>query len=40
MSLLDLFLFLAAVTTFYAATVALLFCPWLAKELRCRLPYV
>ena len=40
MSLLGLLLFLAAVITCYAAAVALLFCPWLAKALRCRLPFV
>lgn len=37
---LGLLLFLAAVAACYAAAVALLLCPWLAKGLRYRLPFI
>ena len=40
MSLLGLLLFLAAVITCYAAAIALLLCPWLVKEPRCRLDHL
>lgn len=40
MSLLGLVLYLAAVITCYAAAIALLLCPWLAKGLRCRLDFL
>lgn len=36
---LGLLLFLMAVATCYAAAIALLLCPWLVRELRCRLGF-
>lgn len=40
MSLLATFLYFAAVISGYAAAMALLLCPWLAKGLRRRLPRI
>lgn len=36
---LGLLLFLAAVAICYAAATALLLCPWLVRDLRCRLDF-
>lgn len=40
MSLVAVLLYFAVVLVGYGTAVALLLCPWLAKGLRCRLPFI